>query len=125
MKTAVIGSKSVTDFQIIKDIINKPINLLEWKITEIVIGGVDYCDLGAALWARQNKIPIRIFQPNWKQWGKRAGLMRNIEIVSYADAIIILCEEDVEAFRNLIKMAREQHKKIYLYHLREKYHENL
>lgn len=125
MKTAVVGSKSVTDFQIIKDVINKPINLFEWKITEIVIGGVDYCDLGAALWARQNKVPIRIFQPNWKQWGKRAGLMRNIEIVNYADAIIILCEEDVEAFRNLINMAREKHRKIYLYHLREKYHENL
>ena len=125
MKTAVVGSKTVTDFQIIKDMIMKPITLLNWKITEIVIGGVDYCDLGAALWARQNKVPIRIFSPNWKQWGRRAGFMRNIEMVNHADAIIILCEEDKDVFHNLINLAKEKRKQIFFYHLKEKYHENL
>jgi hypothetical protein len=44
--------------------------------------------------AKDNGIPILIFYPNWKKFGKGAGFMRNTSIAEESDIIIACVAED-------------------------------
>lgn len=58
--------------------------------TEIVSGGADGIDkLGEGI-ARLYEIPLKIFDADWKLYGKRAGPMRNIEMAKYCDIGVII-----------------------------------
>jgi hypothetical protein len=44
--------------------------------------------------AKDNGIPILIFYPNWKKYGKAAGLIRNGDIAKKSDVIVACVAED-------------------------------
>ena len=82
MKIAVIGSRGLENIDIGK--------YLPENVTELVSGGargIDYC---VRQYAEKTGIPITEFIPDYKQYGKRAPLLRNIEIIKYADVVIAL-----------------------------------
>ena len=75
------------------------------EITEVVSGGAKGVDLLGEQWAKQNKIPIKKFVPDWKDlkaegaiikqgaYGKynaNAGFDRNKAMAQYADALIAI-----------------------------------
>lgn len=53
-------------------------------IAEIVEGGATGVDSYARNWARQNKVPHRTFEANWKTHGLAAGPIRNEQMANYA-----------------------------------------
>lgn len=57
----------------------------ELPIDEVITGGSAGADLEAELWARQRKIPVRVFRADWKQLGKRAGPYRNSQMIEAID----------------------------------------
>lgn len=44
--------------------------------------------------ARSYGIPILIFYPNWNEYGKRAGFVRNTDIAMYSDILIACVARD-------------------------------
>lgn len=92
-KIGIIGSRrrnTRTDYQSVYDAF--------WKIYEegdwIVSGG---CPKGGDAFAekiaKDHGLPILIFYPNWKKYGKQAGFKRNTSIAKQSD-IIIACVAD-------------------------------
>jgi hypothetical protein len=55
------------------------------EIAEIVSGGAKGVDTLAIEYARKHSIPCKIFPPDWKKYGSRAGPLRNAEMAVYAD----------------------------------------
>lgn len=51
---------------------------------EIVSGGARGADRLGEEWARKHKLPYKVFAPNWKEYGKGAGHIRNSEMAKYA-----------------------------------------
>lgn len=80
MKLAVVGSRGWQD----KDAVFQHLNSRD-DIEEVVSGGANGPDSFAEMWAKENGIPCKVFKPDWKQYGKRAGFLRNTEIVGYCD----------------------------------------
>lgn len=86
MKVLIAGSRTIHD----KQYVFACINSLNLDITEIVSGGAPGVDALGEEYARANNIPIRQFFPDWIKHGKKAGVLRNKEMVKYADFVIVI-----------------------------------
>lgn len=50
----------------------------------IVHGGANGADKCAAMYAKDRNIETKVFLPDWDKCGKKAGILRNIEMFEYA-----------------------------------------
>lgn len=83
MITAVIGSRNFTDYKLLESTLE---SLPE--ITQIVSGGAKGADSLAKTYAEQHQLPLVIFKPDWKQYGKGAGIVRNRQIIDAAQMVV-------------------------------------
>jgi hypothetical protein len=59
------------------------------NVTEVVSGGCRGADKDGERWAKENKISIKVFNADWKAFGKKAGPIRNRLMAQYADALAL------------------------------------
>ena len=98
MKIAVIGSRNV-----IPDDICKYIPICE----EIVSGGADGVDSCAAKYAEEKNIKLTVFLPQYSRYGRAAPIVRNKEIVNYADKVIAFWDGNSKGTLSVIKYAQK------------------
>ena len=101
MKVIVAGSRTITDYQKVKN----ALSAFEWEITEIVSGGANGVDKMGERWAIENKIPLRRFPAKWDLHGKSAGPIRNREMAEYADALVAIWDGKSKGTYNMIEEA--------------------
>lgn len=82
MKTAIIGSRSISDYGFVSN------ELQKYTITHIVSGGARGVDTLAERYAKDNNIPRTVYKPDWKRYGKAAGPIRNRTIVDDVERVI-------------------------------------
>lgn len=75
MRILVCGGREFAD----QDAVNRALNAVHRKrgITLIIEGGAAGADRLARNWAIANHIPYRTFEAHWATYGKRAGPLRN------------------------------------------------
>lgn len=83
MKTIIAGSRNITDVEVV----TRAIERSGIKISLVLSGKAKGVDILGELWARENNISVEGFLPDWKRFGRSAGLKRNIEMIENADAI--------------------------------------
>jgi hypothetical protein len=59
------------------------------KVTEVVSGCAKGADSEGEKWAVYHNIPIIKFPAEWKQYGRRAGPLRNQQMAEYADGVVL------------------------------------
>lgn len=59
------------------------------NVTEVVCGGATGADEYGRQWAIMNNIPVKMFAPDWKAYGRAAGPIRNRQMAEYADAVVL------------------------------------
>ena len=64
------------------------------KVDLIVSGGAKGADLFGEKWARTMSIPIEQFIPDLDRYGKRAGMLRNIEMANFSNALLAIWDEE-------------------------------
>ena len=88
MRVAIVGSRSFEKF----DLREKAYTLLCENIpantTEIVSGGATGIDTLAEVYAAEHHLPTKIFLPDYNAYGKRAPIVRNDQIVAYAQYVL-------------------------------------
>ena len=108
MKLAVVGSRTFNDYDLLKsklDEIHK-----RKPITVIVSGGAKGADSLAERWARENRIELLIFLPDWDKYGKKAGYLRNEDIVKNSDAVVAAWNGESKGTEHSINLAKEYNK---------------
>jgi hypothetical protein len=108
MKTAVIGSRTITSPKQVTDQIE---NL---QITELISGGADGVDTIAEKWAKLAGIKTTIIKPDYERYGKQATLIRNKEIIDRADMVIAIWDGKSKGTLHAIEYAKKTGKKISL-----------
>lgn len=78
----ICGSRSINDIAIGRYVNPK-------EIGQVVHGGTTVVDALAEQWAKNNNIESIIFSPNYEIYSKRAPLVRDKEMVDYADFVIV------------------------------------
>ena len=107
MKLAVIGSRSINDYILVRNILMKIDG-----IDEIVSGGADGVDSLAKLYAHNNNIKLTVFYPDWGKYGRSAGYKRNRQIVDYADRVLAFWDGESVGTTHSFKLAKDMGKPI-------------
>lgn len=103
MKLAIVGSRSLKDYKIVKNAVDS----LCTEVTEIVSGGARGVDSFAERYASEHDIPTVIFKPDWAKYGKRAGFIRNKDIVERADFVLAVWDGESRGTLDSINHARK------------------
>ena len=98
MKIAIIGSRNI----VVNDI-GKYVS----QNDEIVSGGAKGVDTCAAEYARANNIKLTEFLPKYEKYGRAAPIVRNKEIVDYADKVIVFWNGHSKGTLSVIKYAEK------------------
>jgi len=101
MRTIIAGSRNITDYKFLCKIMEE-INI---GITVIISGGAKGVDSLAIKYAKDNKIPVEIFKPDWDKFGTKAGIIRNCEMGSVADALIAIWNGSSRGTKHMIDYA--------------------
>lgn len=106
-KVAVIGSRTITDYVIVKSILER------YLIYQLVSGGAKGVDSLAERYSHEmNLVSPQIFIPNRDAYGKDAPFVRNREIVDYADQIVAIWDGKSTGTTYTVNYAKSKFKDI-------------
>lgn len=108
MKLAIVGSRTFNDYNMLVDFIQDNYNIDE--ITHIVSGGARGADtLGERFAEEFNKEKI-IFPADWKTYGKKAGFLRNVDIIKNCDECVCFWDGESHGTKHDIDLCVEMEK---------------
>lgn len=116
MKVIVAGSRTFTDYNLVKETLDR-LNNYEMKKPfpsdiEIVSGTAKGADQMGERWAHENNKVIHYFKPDWEGLGKSAGYRRNEDMAKFADAAICFWDGISKGTKHMIDLATKHKLKI-------------
>lgn len=117
VKVIVAGLRSFNDYDLFKSKIEKTIIDNEINITEIVSGGASGVDSMAERYANENGISVKVFQADWKKYGRGAGPLRNKKMAEYVGekgALVAFWDYKSKGTGSMIKIAEKMNLNIYI-----------
>lgn len=111
MKLAIIGSRGFNDYDFLKKSVSDFLSRNSLVCTHIVSGGAKGADTLASQYAMEHQLEMIVFKPDWKQFGKRAGFIRNTEIIEKADVVIAFWDGISSGTKDAIMKAIELNKR--------------
>lgn len=107
MKIAVIGSRTFNNYELVEKVLDSFPN-----IDLIVSGGAKGADYLGEKYAYFHNIKKLIFKPEWDKYGKKAGIIRNKDIIDNADIIIAFWDGKSTGTKHSIEYAKKKNKKL-------------
>ena len=107
MKIAVIGSRNLT--------VDNLEDYLPENVTEIVSGGAKGIDKCARSYAAENNLKLTEFLPEYEKYGRRAPLVRNLQIIDYADRVIAFWDGESHGTKFVIENCKRLNKSVTVY----------
>ena len=104
MKFAIVGSRTFNNYMLLEESILQKYNLS--LINEIISGGATGADTLAETFAHKFNINLIVFKPQWDIYGKKAGCIRNKDIVTNADVVIAFWDGYSKGTKNSIDIAQ-------------------
>ncbi len=112
MKLIIAGSRGLGNLQYVDEAYESS----PFIATEIVSGGARGVDsLGERYAIHILKIPVQVFIPSWDTFGKRAGILRNIEMGNYADALLAIWDGSSKGTKHMIEYMKSLSKPVFVY----------
>lgn len=106
MKLAIIGSRTFDNYDFLTEILEPH----KSKVTLVISGAAKGADSLGEKWAIQNKIETLIFPANWKKYGKRAGFIRNEDIIKNCDYVIAFWDGKSKGTAHSISLCKKLNK---------------
>ena len=104
MKLAIVGSRHFLDYSWMLDCLLSHFRLED--IDTVISGGARGADALAERFAYEYGIPLVVVQADWDRHGRRAGPIRNTEIVRQADAVAAFWDGVSAGTRDTVTKAR-------------------
>jgi hypothetical protein len=101
-KVAIIGSREWPDYEMVKDYVY---SLDEDDV--VVSGGARGADQFAEIYARERGLTVLVLRADWDQHGRRAGLIRNHDIINECDRVVAFWDGRSTGTAHSLKLAKE------------------
>lgn len=88
IQLAIVGSRTFDDYETFRKVVDEFLRDNNFKLIRIISGGCRGADTLAKRLSQENDVDLITFMPEWGKYGKRAGLIRNQEIIKYCDVCI-------------------------------------
>ena len=115
-KVIVAGSRTYNN----KNFIYNKLDMLRSKIDkpiQIVSGLAKGVDSIAVDYAKDKNLSIKTFEALWNEHGKKAGILRNIEMGNYADALVAFRLDNSVGTSHMIDYAKSKNLKVRIYEI--------
>ena len=109
MKLLIVGSRSITDFDLAP--------FISSDVDTIISGGASGIDSLAERYADLHRLSKYILRPHYKLYGRFAPLRRNEEMVEMADAVLIIWDGRSKGTRYTLEYTKKINKPITLVQL--------
>ncbi len=109
MKLLIIGSRSITDFDL------SP--YITADIDTIISGGANGIDSLAEEYADKHRISKYILRPRYDLYGRAAPLRRNEEMIDLSDAVLVIWDGQSKGTQYSLKYAKKKDKHVTLVQL--------
>lgn len=89
-----------------------------WKwgeVTEVVSGTAIGIDRAGEAWAEVYGIPVKHFPARWNKYGKGAGMVRNQQMGSYADALLAIWDGESKGTKHMIEWMQRLKKPVFVF----------
>lgn len=107
MKVAVIGSRNLT--------VENLGQYLPKETTEIVSGGAKGIDTCAREYANTKGLKLTEFLPEYNRYGRGAPLKRNLQIIDYADRVLVFWDGQSRGTKFVIEHCKAQGKPVRIF----------
>jgi hypothetical protein len=104
MKVIIAGSRQFVDYKLLKENVDEFRE--EHEIDTIISGTARGADTLGEEYARLHNIDVIKMPANWREYGKRAGYLRNEQMAEVADACICFWDGDSRGTKHMIDIAR-------------------
>lgn len=85
------------------------------EIKNVVSGGATGADTHGEHWCAERGIPWSVFRPDWAQYGRAAGPIRNRLMAENADALIAVWDGKSKGTANMIQEAEKRGLRVYVH----------
>ena len=106
MKLLIVGSRSITDFEL------SP--YIPADVDTIISGGADGIDRLAEQYADLHRLSKYILRPQYNVYGRAAPLKRNEQMVEIADAVLVIWDGQSKGTQYTLKYTKKMNKPIIL-----------
>lgn len=112
MNIAIIGSRTFSNYELLSVIIKNFLSENNIKVNSIISGGAKGADSLAEQFALENNLEMIIFKPDWKKFGKKAGIIRNTIIIDNSDTVFAFWDGKSSGTKDAINKAEKLGKKV-------------
>ena len=113
MKIAIVGGRDFNDYDLLKtEVMNYIVDKAHFET--LVSGGAKGADALAERLAAEFCIPIQLYKPDYKRFGRAATLVRNTEIVEHSDVIFAFWNGSSKGTLDSINKAKKMKKKLFV-----------
>jgi len=113
VKLAVIGSRTFQNYEWLEQCLLQ--SFLMDEIEAVISGGARGADALAVRFARKFGLPLDIVNADWETHGRKAGPIRNTEIVRRSDVVAAFWDGHSRGTRDSIAKARMAGKRIMIF----------
>lgn len=114
MNVAIVGSRDFNNYQLLKEKMFNLINDNQLQITKVVSGGAKGTDSLAECFAKEINVELLVFKPDWKTLGRKAGPLRNSEIIKHSDVVVAFWNGTSTGTLDSIKKAKAMNKILFI-----------
>ena len=111
MRVIIAGSRSIDDPIDIRQAVRQS----GFIVSEVVSGGARGADRLGEYWAEENGVPCQRFPADWETFGKPAGIIRNVAMAKYADALIAIWDGRSNGTKHMIDTATGHGLQVFVY----------
>jgi len=109
MRVIVAGSRTIKDYTVVKDAIEKS----GFDVSILITGGAIGVDTLAETWAGTHGIKVLKYEPDWGKYGRAAGPIRNSTMIKNADALVAVWDGISRGTRDIIEKAMRAGLRVY------------
>lgn len=88
LKVAIVGSRAIKNYAIVKRVMESLPETFKFKM--LICGKADGVDMLGDKWAKEQRLAIRYYTPDYDQFGQSAPLERNKVMAQQADVVVAI-----------------------------------
>lgn len=115
---AIVGSRTIEDDKFVNRILNC-YKFMFGKPKKVISGGAKGIDTIGENWAKENNIETQIFIPDWDKYGKKAGFIRNEDIIKNCDICLAIWDGGSNGTKNDFELCEKYHKPLLIFNMKE------
>ncbi len=104
-RVIIAGGRDFNDYPLLKTTMDNALCNITDEIT-VVCGKARGADTLGEQYANEKGYNVDYYPANWKQYGKRAGYLRNEQMAQNADALVAFWDGESRGTKSMIELAK-------------------